>query len=144
MRLIVLENPEYDDNFIEWLLERVKGEIVKSINVKKLRSFDIIQNNLNIFTPRYKSKSLNVDFVKTVFTGVKLLTYKKVKNAWIIYMKEDVVHPYYFATIYSLCKFVNYGRNDIKGYPIFTKAFNRVSAQITKYYKMYLRELLLI
>lgn len=144
MRLVIPYKSEYDKEFLDWLLERVKGEIIKSINVKKLRKFDEIQETLQIFKLKPHMLKQPVDFVQTIFKGIDLLRYKHIKDAYIIYIKPNVVHSYYLATIDSLCKFVNCGRNDIRGYPIFSKTFNRVSAQISKYYKIYLRESLIV
>ena len=141
MRILIPITDEYDDEFILWLLEKIQSEMLQSLNIKKLEPFVKYQANHNVFKPT--SSDNQIDFVKCVIAGIKLLTYRKVKDRWIIYMREDVLYPNYFAKVYSICKFINYGLSDIKGYPIFTDTLNRVSAQITKYYNRFVAELMI-
>ena len=141
MRILIPITDEYDDEFIFWLLEKIQTEMLQSLNIKKLEPFVKYQTENKIFKPM--TSSSKIDFVNCVIAGIRLFTYKKIKDNWIIYMKENVLYPNHFAKVDSICKFINYGLSDIKGYPVFTDTLNRVSAQITKYYNRFVAELMI-
>lgn len=144
MRLVIEATDDYDSDFIAWLVEVVKVELMLSINSQRIRTFDVLQEDFEWFKPRIPQKHHRLDFLASIIKGIQNLTYKRVKDAWIIYIPFTMIHPYYFTTIYSICKFVNYGCNAVRGYPIFTKTFNRVSTKISKYYNRYLDEYIII
>lgn len=144
MRFLIEVTNDYDRYFIEWLIHRVQYELLHSINPKRIRALEVIVNELNLFKTRFPSKIMRLDLMDALITGILSLQYKQIKNYWVIYIPPHLMCRTHFTTICTLCRFVNNGRNDIKGYPIFTKTFNRVSAKISRYYNMYLNEFMIM
>lgn len=142
MRIIIPVTTEYAEDFIQWLVERIKGMIFLSLNMKKLKSFEMYQKDEEIFKPHTK-ESGNLNFKKAILKGIKSINYTRIKDNWIISIPQNKPYPGYYATIYSICKFVNNGNMDIQGYNLFSKVFIRVKTNLTKYYNQFLREYVL-
>lgn len=142
MRVIIPVTTHYAEDFIQWLIKRIKSKILLRLNLKKLYSATVYQKKFKRFEP-YNNTVDPIDFVQVIKQGVSLITYKRVKDNWIIYIPESQVYEGYYASVYTLCKFVDNGCSDLKGYPIFTKTLKGVAANISKYYAQFLQEFVL-
>lgn len=142
MRIIIPVTTQYAEDFIEWLIRRIKSNIFLSLDLKKLYTFQTYQKNVKVFKPHNNTKN-ELDFQSALMTGVKSITYKKVRNNWIIYVPNNIPYKGYYATILSVCKFIDSGNSEVRGYPIFTQIFNGVTTNLSKYYNQFLKEFVL-
>lgn len=142
MRLIIPQTKEYDEFFIEWLVNRIRVEILRSISLQKIKVYSVYQQEHKIFKPQ-GNNTKEIDFVKVMIKGANSFRYKKVKNNWIIYMREDIQYPGYFVNVYSLCKWVSYGVSDLKGYPLLPEILNTIQTKLKWYYTLFLSEYIL-
>lgn len=133
---------EYAQDFIEWLIGKIQYIILRDIDWKKLKPFSDYQEHTKLFNPM-NTHQKKIDFHEVVMLGIQNLSYIQVKDTWIISIKQDISYPGYYARVYDICKFINYGLLQVKGYPIFTEAFNTVNNDLSKYYSMFLAELVL-
>ena len=65
------------------------------------------------------------------------LVFKKFQGEIIITINNTKKFSNTNAKLYDLCKLINYGTFSVKGYPIFTEAFNYVSDNIEILYYNY-------
>lgn len=139
MRIVIPITENYDEAFIDWLVMQIKSEMISSIVPKKFKPFIAYQQSQQVFKSKQPELE-EIDFIRVVLQGIELYSYRKAKTVWIIEMQHDKLHRGYLNKVSSICKFINYGLLDLKGYPIFTNVLNRVSAYLSSYYNRFLLE----
>ena len=129
MRLVITdEDVVEDDVFAQWLLSKVRLMLVQKLSDEKLALLEL------------KYKELPV--LEIVEQGIDSLEVAQSSDKIVI---EIPVTRSFNRTGYKLvqlCKIVNYGCLDIRGYPIFTDVFSSVSANVQSYYTQYEEEVL--
>ena len=138
MRIIIPVNNQYAEDFIQWLIKKIKSNILLQLDLRKLYPVVAYQKEKKIFKPQANDE-LPINFESVVKHVVKSITYKKVKDNWIIYIPQNTPYKGYFTTLYALCRFIDKGNSEVKGYPIFSNTFNGVAANISKYYNQFLK-----
>lgn len=137
MTLQIISNEEYDEYFVRWLISEISIEIISNVNNPKLLMYDKITET-NLLFPLEKTV---IKFGKAIIYGAKNLIFTKSKDKWIISIDNNLTYPKTSIKIITLCKIANNGFLGLKGTNIFTQVFNSVSANLTKYYNMYMMEM---
>lgn len=137
MTLQITSNEQYDEYFIRWLIRQLSIEIISNASNPKLKLFDKIAETNSLF-PLEKT---TINFSKAIIYGAKHLVYSNVRDKWIINIDNNVNYPNTAIKVVTLCKIANNGFLGIKGTNIFTQVFNSVSANLTRYYNMYMMEM---
>lgn len=142
MRILIPVTTHYAEDFIQWLVKHIKSQILLSLDLRNLYPATMYQKKHKLFKAHDDSQKA-LDFTAAIQQGVSLITYRQVKDNWIIEVPQNNPYNGYFTTIYTLCKFVDSGCNELRGYPIFTKTFKGVAANVSKYYAQFLQEFVL-
>lgn len=135
----ITANKHIDDYFIEWLIDRIRFEILGNIDEEQLNNFNSVVNQQQLFK-RVDNRNIKFDIRKAIVMSLQNIRYRKIKNVYIIEISSDTIYPHYLVKLSTLCKLLNYGNVNIKGYPIYTEAFTRVKSNLRGYYKQYLME----
>lgn len=140
MRLILPVNSEYDDDFVEWLLNHIRRSILSYINIRKLAVFqDHLESSPLIKSKLGLSEHLPL-LTDVVIQSVYLIQYRKVNDRYIIELNPSIRVNGTKAKVAALCRLVNYGGFTLRGYPIYSNVFNHFKTNANRYYKRYLRQ----
>ena len=132
MKLVIKKSKYVDKRFIQWLLPHIKYQLIKRLDNKHIAVFNYYLNKEDEFA----NKKINIK--KILLLAIRTLRFYEYTDLFIICINEDLVVPEYDVTLGTLCRFLNYGNLNIKGYPIFTEAFNAVKINLKTYYKQYI------
>ena len=142
MTFSIDKNIDFNDDFVEWLLEHIRYKLLSYIKPRKLQRLKQHIINDNPFELSLKElNALNIDSV--LIYGIKHLRYKEVKSHYIFYIDANlIVKNTNNLKVSTLCKLINYGDLKVRGYPIFSNTFKFVAANVTRYYAQYIEQLL--
>ena len=123
------------DEFAEWLLDRIKDLIIKSIDKQKLELCKQYINKNNVFT---KVGIDEVDPFKIIQFCVSKLTFKEDPDGLRFLFSPTVMIPGLDRTsIDKFIRFITYGDTKLKGYSIILDKFKEVSNNIDQYIDLY-------
>lgn len=127
---------EHNDNFIRWLINLYKTLIIIYINTDKLMAFNNYIDENEIYKKRYiNSDEFNV---KNAIIGVlNNITYREIKDGYLISLHTNKPFPTHIASMTDICKLLNDGNLNFKGYPIFTTMFKHISDNLQQYKNQY-------
>lgn len=132
MILLDIENNNYSNNFIRWLINNIKVRVLSNINNPR---FDLLNNSL-LYNKQFK----NVDIKTAILLGMNNIRFKYLKNRYIIYIDTNLVYPDTHIKISTLCKLSNYGTQSFKGYPLITYVCNDIKLNLNSYYRHYMQQ----
>ena len=133
-------NQLLDDDFIKWLLPKIRNKILADLKIIKLKAWDAYFNDSGLYKSIYKKKILSEDII---ISGIMKLKYHADKHMfWIIIDPNIYVPGLDRVKVESACKLINFGNRDIVGYPIFTDTFEYFADNIQDYLEMYLNGIL--
>ena len=138
MVLTIERNKYIDDEFIAWLIDKIRYEICTTINENKLDIFNEYVKENNLFQP--VNNNSKFDIKQAIILSLNTLTYRKTNNVYIIEVGKNKLFPGYKVNLETVCKILDSGNTEIKGYPIFSKLFNNIKSNIVEYYEQYLDE----
>lgn len=138
MVLTIKRNKYIDDDFIDWLIDEIRYEIISKINEKKLDIFNKYVEENNLFKPINNHSKF--DIRQALILSLNMLTYRKTNNVYIIEVGKNKIFPGYKVNLETVCKILDSGNTEIKSYPIFSKTFNNIKLNILEYYEKYLDE----
>ena len=121
-------------SFGSWLIDEIQRVVKNSINESKLRPWDkFIKEE---YEHLYSKKITGYD---TIMYGLDNLVCDLVSNKLVIKISTNQFIPgLHRVRVDTLCRLINYGNTSIKGYPIFTDAFNIIADNIDILAKEYL------
>lgn len=122
MTFIIESNDLYDRYFIEWLIEKLKAELISIVDFDKLNKF-----------------SKDINFVKVFLMSLNNIKFIPIKGHWKIFIDNNVT--YNKQRLCMLCRFIDNGNLNHDPYPIYSKAVNRVTTNLSSYYKEYMEEM---
>ena len=131
-------NPEYDDDFYNWLIQKMQLFGIGAIDSRKLST---INNYINT-TPKYKSifkKSFNAKEIIIAF--LYNLEVHKYWDRVIIESNINKIVPNSSAKIYNVVKLITFGTLNLKGYPVILYVFNYFEEHLDEFFEMYKRGL---
>ena len=132
-----ITSKNFDDAFISWLLRIIRFEIIKSLDDKRLISFNEKVESEELFESKSNKK---FDVRKAIILSLNDLSFRKVKDTYIIEISGDKIFPNYNVKVKTICNLLNYGNISIPGFPIYSNAFQHVKSNLKRYYEMYLME----
>lgn len=128
-----------DIRFIKWLMPYIKHQILKNINNRQLYVIDkYIEDSLLL--EEYKLKNIKFSSRKAIMLAINNLIINKRKDAYEIEIDNNILYPGYSISLENICKLINLGNMDIKGYPIIINAFNHITDNLKRYCARYYQD----
>ena len=129
-----------DRSFILWLKVKIRDKILVNINPKKLINWDKYLNENNVYKSIYKKKISARDII---VAGAMNLDFSKSESKFMIYINHNTFTPGLDRVkLETICKLINFGDLQNKGYPIFTDTFDYFAESIQDYVDRYLHGML--
>lgn len=125
-----------DRPFITWLMVQIRNKVIIETNLKKLERWDEYFNSENVYKSIYKKRILTKDIITA---GISNLCYQLTEDGFDISINPNIYTPGLDRIkLLSICKLINFGNQQISGYPIFTNIFQEVADSINDYVEKYL------
>ena len=136
MKLLLHDKDNIVDlDFGNWLLELISTKLISSIDSKKLQQLDDFINNTDTLKRLYKSQYSTESIL---IYAARHLKCNVVHGEITIDLDNNALVPGFDRLkLLTICKLINYGSSEVKGYPIFTNTFNYFRDNITDYVRMY-------
>lgn len=129
-----------DRSFIMWLKVKIRDKIISDIDCKKLIKWDEYFNTNNVYKSIYKKKLYTRDLITA---GATNLDFTKSESTFTIFVNRNVFTPGLDRIkLETVCKLINFGDLEIKGYSIFTDTFDYFADNIQIYVDRYLLRML--
>lgn len=132
MKLHLVNDKRFDEPFIKFLIQKIKIDIMGNCNLQKLQPFGEMLEKLDI----------KVQPIIIVQKGVQAITYREINNSkekgYDIFIDENVMLGGTKFKLISLIKLLDKGNTELRGYPIFSQAFERVGNELDSQYNLYL------
>lgn len=126
-----------EDDFIIWLKIKIRDKIISDVKLDKLKNWDNFFNNQSMYKSIYKKKILTSGLIAT---GSSNLDHIKSESSFYIRINPNIYVPGLDRVkLESICKTINFGTQEIAGYPIFTETFDYFAEHIQEYLDRYLR-----
>ncbi|MBO5712066.1 MAG: hypothetical protein J6R47_04440 [Acholeplasmatales bacterium] len=125
-----------DISFINWLKVKIRDKIITDINPKKLINWDNYFNQNNVYKSIYKKRISTLDII---IAGANNLDFSKSESNFMVNINHNIYTPGLDRVkIATVCKLINFGDLENKGYPIFTDTFDYFAENIQTYVDRYL------
>lgn len=135
MHLIISDSErKYSEKFIYFLVNELIKELLKNLNYRQLKRLDNYVNSHKIFNIP------NLNFYNVICKSLNIFRFDAVKDGYVIYLDPNERYLKTEVSILQLIKFMTYGTQTIKGYPIFLSVFNNIESNIDTYYQYYLNK----
>lgn len=132
---VEIHSTKLDRDFCEWLADIVKSQIKGSIDEKKLIRWNEYLSSGSTITLMGRKSILAKEII---FKGVDLILVRELPEKFIIEINPNIMMPgVKNKRVSTLCKLINYGNMDIKGYPIFSDTFSMIADNINAYIDLY-------
>lgn len=134
--LITDKNDVLTKDFGNWLIQRIQEKLAVDIDERKLKKWDNFFEKSSEYKSIYKKKIVTKELI---ITGMRnLVCFKSPVCLSIQIDKNQFVPGLDRVKIDSVCKLINYGNQDIKGYSIFTDTFEHFASNINEYVDKYM------
>ena len=131
---LYIDITEENEDFSNWLVNIIKQEILSNLNPRKLSVYEDYIKESNVFNIQEKALN-NLNLTNVIYTFIRTLRKDTFKNSYLYtfntHMKYDSV------TYYEICKLINYGNSEIKGYPFITDVLANIQTNIKDYENIY-------
>lgn len=123
-------------SFIEWLAIQIRNKVIKEININKLIRWDEYFNSETVYKSIYKKKISTKDIITA---GICNLYYQTSETGFWIKINPNIFTPGLDRIkLDTICRLINYGNQQISGYPIFTTVFEDIAQHINEYVERYM------
>lgn len=132
MYLTVNKGKYIDEGFIRYLIELLQAYIADSVDYAQLLRCDAY----------LKTNSLIDSFDSTlqiIKESLKSFVWTETEKVFEISIKNDKIVKGKVAKLNEICKLINYGNLEFKGYPIFSDAFGYFENHIPEALQRYLK-----
>lgn len=136
MKLVIEKSPDVTSGFINWIIDRLRDEILIRASDEKLRYMEECLNSM--LESSTLAPDVHIDLLYAVLQSVDSLEYVEGLGYYHIQINPFVKLSGTDFKLVSIAKFINYGNQDISGCNIFTDSFLEVSENISMYYRMYI------
>lgn len=124
------------ENFMRWLDIQIRNKFLDTLDDNKLKNWDIFFNNQTVYKSIYKKKISTKDILTA---GITNLLHASAGTQVFITINPNINMPSFNQVkVKTLCKLINFGNQDISGYPIFTDIFNYFADNLQEYLELYL------
>lgn len=127
---------KYSDDFLDFINRYIIIKIISSINTRKIQPIEEYINQYSDIPTLFK-KYISVNEV--IISGAYNIIYSRINNKIVFEIDPTQIYSGTSAKLNELCKLINYGNLVVKGYPIFTKAFDYFKDNIDNYYDNYMQ-----
>ena len=128
-------------NLIDRFDYRITDDKIPLTDLKEMINYDndkfIYKNTTEEILNEFKTKNIKFDARKIIFMSLNKLRVTKTKDHYIIGIDRKALCPGYNLSFEEICRIINYGTIDIKGFPIYTNAFEHVLNNLKKYFVKY-------
>ena len=131
---IIIDRTQDNELFSNWLLKVVRHEIISNLNPRKLSVYEEYIKESNIFNMSQKTLN-NFKIINVIYTFIRTLRKDTFKHTYIYSFNKHI--KYDNVTYYEICKLVNYGNSEIKGYPFITNILSNIQKNIKEYEHIY-------
>ena len=131
---LYIDRTEKNEEFSNWLLNIIKQEIITNLNPRKLSVYEEYIKESNVFNLDEKTLN-NLNLLNVIYKFVRTLRKDTFKNSYLYSFNTHI--KYGNITYYEICKLVNYGNSEIKGYPFITDVFSNIRTNIKEYKDIY-------
>ena len=131
---IIIDKTQDNELFSNWLLKVVRHEIISNLNPRKLSVYEEYIKESNIFNMSQKTLN-NFKIINVIYIFIRTLRKDTFKHTYIYSFNEHI--KYDNVTYYEICKLVNYGNSEIKGYPFITNVLSNIQKNIKEYEHIY-------
>ena len=132
MKLHLVNDERFTEPFIKFLVQQIKLQVMANCNIQKLQPFGEMLEKLEI----------KIEPIVIVQNGVQAIKYRKVSNlkesGFDIFIDENLVLSGTKYKLISLIKLLDKGNTELKGYPIFSNAFEKIGNELETQYNLYL------
>lgn len=129
-----IERTETNVEFSNWLVTVIKQELIANINPRKLVVFEEYIKESNIFKLSQKTLN-NLNLTNILYIFIRTLRKDIFKHNYLYTFNSHI--KYDTVTYYEICKFINYGNSQIKGYPVITNVLSNIQNNLKDYEHMY-------
>lgn len=137
MNLIITNKNKYDNNFFNWIIKLIQFKLIFNTNYSKLKNLEQYINTNVQYKTIYKNYISMKDVIAIASSNYIYYTYN---NSIVICINPNIVIHNTNAKLIDVCKLINYGTLDIKGYPIFSQIVFDIKSNLDNYYEQYLNE----
>lgn len=127
MQLIIDKN--YEREFIDLLIEKIKRDILYNISRDKLVPYDIYINK----NYKFKKVRLSIEFIKKALNNLKIIHLDT--DGYIIEL--DKTQRIDNVKVEEIVKLINYGNIGLSPYPFLLDEFKLMNDNIETYYYSY-------
>lgn len=131
---IYVDRTENSEEFSNWLLKVIRQEILSNLNPRKLSVYEEYIKESNVFNMQEKTLN-NLNITNVIYTFIRTLRKDMFEYSYLYVFNTHI--KYDNTTYYEICKLVNYGNSEIKGYPFITDVFSNIQTNIKEYEHMY-------
>lgn len=136
-----IQDPENEltREFALWLIERIKFYFESEVDPKKLIQWDTYLNKLDQIQ---SLTSKPVSSERILHFGIESLTARKIpKQLDIIFANNKFVPGLDRVNLYTICKLITFGNQEISGYPILLTTLQHFADNINFYVNLYEEEI---
>lgn len=142
MKLLLQDDKYVDRRFINFVIKQMQLFLIEHINDEQLYIFNKLFLESEISQEILAYPLNNFDIRNFIYIALNNLIYRKIKGNYII-----EINPNKYINnlnVAYICKLLNYGNNEIRGYPIFTNCFEYILRNINSFYNIYLRDTIVL
>lgn len=122
--------------FPQWLLRRIKTNLVHNMNTAKINLWNDV---LNEQYKEFKLYPLSLKADRIIRLGIDHVIISSTDDTVIYHIDSNVFVPGLDRVkVSEICKLINYGTLSQEGFPLFTQTFNEVENNFTYYISEYL------
>ena len=134
MELQIKNEVEFNDAFLDYLIEYIQKIFIGGINPKKLHNADLYFNSFSNLTNKFKKY---ISPYEILVSGIYNLVYYRDRDRITIMIDNAQIFPGTQAKINILCKEINDGNLILPAYPIFTETFKQIKNDLNYIYDLY-------
>lgn len=122
--------------FPQWLLRRIKTNLVHNMNIAKINLWNDV---LNEQYKEFKLYPISLKADRIIRLGIDHVIISSTDDTVIYHIDSNVFVPGLDRVkVSEICKLINYGTLSQEGFPLFTQTFNEVENNFTYYISEYL------
>lgn len=129
---------DYDDNFYDWLIDKIQQFGVGIIQKNKLYEIDKYINEVSEFKSIFRKSFISYEILCAFFYNLKTTTYW---DKVVIEVNPNAIMPSSNVKIITLARLITYGTLNLQGYPLVLDVFDYFEENIDTFYEMYERGL---
>jgi hypothetical protein len=129
-----IDKREDNKEFSDWLLKVIKQEIMSNVNPRKLKYYEDYIKESNVFNMSEKALN-NLNVVNVLYRFIRTLRKDTFRHTYIYSFNTHI--KYEETTYYDICKLINYGNSEIRGYPFIINVFSNIQNNIKEYEHIY-------